>query len=125
MITIIVGDIEEKRYIYKVCKCGKIKEKENRPYCTVCSNDYYSASKKIIKDRDKISDDEVLKFVNIVKDRNEFMSLEEIFVKLICYFDKIANTELKGEIDILSTKDQLLIMWSELKKWSDKKETNI
>ncbi len=126
MVTIIDnGSIDAKRYIYKICKCGRIKETEKRPYCRICSNNYYKLNKKVANNRDKISDAEVIQFVNTIIKRGEYMSLEEIFVNLIYYFDKIADTELKSEIEILNSKDQLFIMWLELKKWSSKKESNI
>ncbi len=107
-------------YIYETCKCGATKESKKRPYCNSCCSKYYKTSKKEKIDNSSTPDIEIIDFIKDIEKRHGFVTLHDIFVKLITYYTKIKIDEKEEiEIDILESKDQITIMWMELKKWYD------
>jgi hypothetical protein len=108
----------KKKYIYDICKCGKEKETKNRPYCKECCKEFYRKSKEYKLEKSKnleSNTDEILEFINLIESRGGYISINEIFVNLITYYNQIENNS--EQIDCLSVKDQILIMWNELRKW--------
>jgi hypothetical protein len=110
----------KKKYIYDICKCGKPKETKNRPYCRECCKEFYRKSKEYKLEKSKSLEnntEEILTFIKLIESRGGFISINEIFVNLITYYNQIENNS--EQIDSLSVKDQILIMWNELRKWRE------
>ena len=110
----------KKKYIYDICKCGKPKETKNRPYCKECCKEFYRRTKEYKIEKTKCLENntnEILSFIKLIESRGGYITINEIFVNLITYYNQIENNS--EQIDSLSVKDQILIMWNELKRWQD------
>lgn len=110
--------VKGRKHYYKCPKCGDDK-KLLSIYCPACYKAKYG-SKRINKEYEKLLEDSLIEFVNRIEDRSGMASMYEIFVELItiynhfCYFN---------EMDSLEPTDQIILMWSMIKKEKNKIET--
>lgn len=95
-----------KRY-YKICKCGKVKERYKNSYCLSCSNEY--SKKQLNKNNEKF----LIEFVDRIERRGGIASMEDIFVSMITLYNYWGYNK---KINALPTKIQLSIMWEFLKE---------
>lgn len=96
-----------KKYVYPTCKCGKEKEIPTNRYCKNCYKNY------IINNRvEIIPHKEIKDFIIRVNKNNGMVSLEDIFINLITYYNYIDGSKLYGK-----TSDQLMQMWQIVKRY--------
>jgi uncharacterized protein YggL (DUF469 family) len=81
------------------------------PAAKLCSN-CYQKKWAAIRKKEKI-DYAINEFVDRIEARNGWATDNEVFVELIGLYVKYDDS---GKIDKMNAKDQLLYMWSEIKK---------
>lgn len=119
---------ENGKYYTVYCQCGAKKSTYKSPYCKPCANAkqnvrrgsidrYLNRIETAIENRriKKEKDLRLIEFVNRVEDRQCMVSDEELFVELIGLYNDCIHTN--TSLDKLSTKEQLLSMWTALKNY--------
>lgn len=111
-----------KRYTYKRCNICKVEKNEStNPYCKSCYNERYAQKRRIVNLT------EMTKFVRKVEKNNYDVTLKEMFVDIIGFYNELPADK---KIDNYSVNVQIKKMFDTIKEYVDspnlqKRYTNI